>query len=123
MFADGEAKTASAILARGRCIDLTERLEEPGAAIWRNSNARISNGEVQHSVSIIAGHIVLARRLRESSPNDYLAGLREFDGIAEQVGQDLPDACDVADDVLGHIVFHQVGQFQPLSAGGDGNQV
>ena len=46
-LADGQAETRAAILARGRGVNLAERLEQAGQAVDGNADAGVAHGEVE----------------------------------------------------------------------------
>ena len=79
---DREAEPGAAVAARGRCVDLAERLEQPVHPILRDPDAGVADGEVQAMLSA-AGRLGV-------DVDDHLALLRELDRVREQVEQHLP---------------------------------
>ncbi len=100
--------------------------------VQRDADARVADGEVQQPLLRKPEKLGIALVTRIGgapavrSGVDFhhdLAFLREFDGVAEEVDQDLTQACHVADENLRHAVVHVVGQVQVLLGGLGGEQV
>src|SRR5579871_6763202 len=81
-------KAETAILSSGRHIDLCEALKDDLLHFWRNSDSRIRDGKVQLEF--------FARILGGIDAHGYPSRFGEFDGIADQVQQDLTQPDGVA---------------------------
>ena len=99
-------EAGAAELTRGRAIGLFEGLEDDFLLVGRNADARIANGEMEC-------HAVGVDRLAADGHND-LAAFGEFDGVADQIDHDLPQAIGIADDDRGHFGPDVVDQLEPL---------
>ena len=49
-----------------------------------------------------------------SDPNDHLPARCELDRIADQMSENLPQPCRVADESIGHFRIDAAGQIEPL---------
>ena len=90
---DRQAEAGAAVAARGRRIDLRERVEQHSAALRRDADARVAHGDAHGQVGVAA--------IDHAHVDRDLAALGELHGVAAEVDQDLPDARRVADDVGG----------------------
>ena len=91
-LADRQPQAGAAVAARGRGVDLAERLEQPVQPVRRDADAGVADRE---------GQLVKRRRAVEAAGahrEDDLAPLGELDGVGEQVEQDLAQPRHVADD-------------------------
>ncbi len=57
------------------------------------------------------------------SPNDHLPCACEFQGVSEQVGQDLPQTSWITAQPVGDIRLDRAGQLNAISVGACGQQV
>ena len=88
MFTDGQAKARAAITAGGGTICLGKAFEDGFLAIFGNPNPRILNGESDGG---------MPRLIQEWFGADHdLALVGKFNGITDQVDQDLPQSSRVA---------------------------
>ena len=121
-LADRQAEAGATVLSsRGR-VDLTERLEEPLDAIGRDADAGVAHRKLksQGRLRLLGG----AARLRGVTHLDgHASGGGELDRVVDQVGQDLAQSRDVADDPIGYALVDAVGEFEFLGGRGDGEQV
>src|ERR1700733_11705728 len=110
---DGQSEACSSEPARGRTIGLRKCLEDQLLFFRGNADAGIAHGEVE--LQFIT--IILSFQINLSFQRYYqlyLAALGEFDGIPDQVHDDLPDTHGVADDVARDIRLDVAKQFQAL---------
>ena len=91
---DREAEPGAAVAARGRRVDLAERLEQPVHPILRDADAGVADGEVEAVHSAPGGLGV--------DVDDHLAPLRELHRVREQVEEHLPEPSAVAHDSRRH---------------------
>ena len=77
-----QPQAGSAVSARDGGVCLSEFLEDGLQAICGNPNAGIANGE--HQGGFVVSLLLEGHRYR------YLSALRESDGVAHEIGQDLP---------------------------------
>ena len=78
---DGQPETGAAVLASGRRVPLLESLKHFVELLSRNADAGVPHGEVQ-------ADLVVAPPLFRHRDDDFTL-LRELDGVADQVQQDL----------------------------------
>ena len=74
-----------------------------------NADARVRDGKAQNGLCEIV-------RLRAHAEN-YFAAPGEFDGVANQVDEDLAESAGVAQEPPRHFRLNAVGQLQPLFLG------
>ena len=87
-LADGEPEPAAALAARGRTIDLSERLKKPLPIGLGDAFAGIADAEAQSDASIVPADAV------DDEP--HRTGIGEFEGVAAQVDQHLRQAQRIA---------------------------
>ena len=109
-LADREPEPGAPVAARGRGVDLAERLEEAAEPVGRDADAGVADRE---------GQLVEARPFQPVGGHrqDDLAPLGELDRVREQVQEDLAEARHVADDHRRCPVAHHVGEVQALLGG------
>ena len=78
-LADGESQPRAAVAAGDRGVSLTEPFEQQRQRLARKPDAGIGHGNTQ-----LLGLGIVGRRDRDGS------ALREFDGIGQEIQQDLP---------------------------------
>ena len=83
-----------------------ERLEQPVELVARDPDSRIGHGDLKMDLPA-AGPGLL-------HPHRDAAVMREFERVPYQVGNDLPEADRVADNVRGHLGSHIAGQRKPF---------
>ena len=103
-MADGQSQTCAAVLPCGGHVRLFERLEKRFEFVLCDSDAGVAHREVQQQVAVLL-------RFRFNTDDD-LAGCRELDGVAEQVGQHLPQSTGVTLQHVGNRRINKAGQFQ-----------
>jgi len=91
--ADGQAQSGAAVASRDRRVGLHERIEDLLQRIGGNADTRVDH---------IDGQLRLALAARQARDDAHAALLGELDGIANQVGQQLPEPHRVG--------VHQCGQ-------------
>src|ERR1700733_12091339 len=116
---DGQSEACSSEPARGRTIGRRKCLEDQLLFFRGNADAGIAHGEVelQFITIILSFEIILSFQINLSFQRYYqlyLAALGEFDGIPDQVHDDLPDTHGVTDDVARDISLDVAKQFQAL---------
>src|SRR5580698_9152018 len=86
--ADGQSKPGSSVFARCRAIGLHKRLEQLRLGLPGDADTGVLNFKAhQH----IGRRLLLARHA-----DRHLAGVGKFDGVADEVGQDLAQTTRVA---------------------------
>ena len=113
---EGQTQAGALILAGQAAVDLDEGLKEPGLILQRDADAGVADGEAQ---PLCAG-------IGVDREADASACGSEFDGVAEQVDQDLLETARVGvDDGRRHAQvrgdgdgFAGGGGFDELQAGG-----
>ena len=93
---DRQAQAGAAEPARRRAVGLAEGLEDRGVLVRRDADAGVADREVQHrSPSSV-------RASSRTSTSTWPAR-GELDGVADQVGEHLPQPDRVADDAGRHV--------------------
>jgi len=115
--ADGQAETGAAVFAGDGRIYLTEGLEQAVETVRGNADAGVSDGEMEGDVLQMRGIFFALHRYH------HFARFGKLDCVAQEVGQDLAQACDVADNGRWHIRGHLIGQVEFLLTGLDAQQV
>src|SRR5271169_6566378 len=88
---DGESKPCATVFARGRSVGLRESLEQPGALLGSHTDATVADREL---------HLHAVRRLLlQSNCYQYLAAIREFDRVVDQVDKDLAETQRITNQV------------------------
>src|ERR1039458_3584554 len=82
---DRQPQPRAAILSRRGTVGLCERLKDEMSLLPGNSNARVSYLEMKH-------RLVALPTLHAHFQADFTPG-GEFDGVAQQVDNDLPETC------------------------------
>ncbi len=90
---DRQAQTSAAELSRGRGIDLGERLEEPGHSFFGDADAAVADAKPENGMGI--GPVF------QFGIDDDFAALGEFQGVADEVKDDLAQAGGIAADQRG----------------------
>ncbi len=106
-LADRESQSGAAVAARCRGAGLIVGLKQPGLLFGRKTDAGVGDFHVQpQPVRGFIGEFFDAQ--------DHLAGMGEFDGVAKQVDDDLPQTPGISAQAAGHVVLDQVGEREPL---------
>ena len=101
---DGEAQTGPAVLARLEGVDLREGLEDVLDLLLGDAETGVLHGDAQTEPALfLAG---------DDGVNRDVALLGVLDGVAEQVGQDLPEAKRVAVAPGRHLPIHVAHQLE-----------
>ena len=105
-LADGQPEAGAAKLAGNRGVRLAEGLEELALLFGGHADAGILDIDLQPDT-------IINRQLATEKDGDRaLRG--EFDGVADQVDQQLRQTQRIADQVRWHIRFNDVVELQPL---------
>ncbi len=112
---DGEPEARAAVEARGRDVALRERLEDHRLALRRDADAAVGDGELDRGVRS-------AVRDRAGA-DDHLTPLGELERVAEQIGQDLPQAIRVAAEEARHARVERGGELEALAMGALGEEL
>jgi hypothetical protein len=86
--ADGQPKPGSSVFARHRIVGLHERLEQLRLGLRRYAYTGILDFKTQQHIG--------CRFLLRRHAGCHRAGVGKFDGVADEVGQDLAQATRVA---------------------------
>ena len=113
-FGDGQAKSGTAVLARGAGVCLLKALEQPALLFQREAYAGIGDSDVKQQF--------LRMALLDTNHNVYLAAVGELQRIVGIVDDDLAQTQRVTDQAPGNICRHVEHQFQAFGAGFFGNQ-
>ena len=108
----GKAQTGAAVFARRERVGLAEGIEDMGLRLLRNADAGIDDFEAQQSVPADG-----------PDPHDDFSGVRELDGVADEVDQHLAQAHGVATHGSGYVEFDGAGQFQAFRMGSAGEDL
>ena len=115
LLRDREPEPRPAVPAGVGCVDLRERLEEPAHAVLGDADAGVLHGELDDGeVAPLADDVDVQRDL---------ALLGELDRVADQIGQDLPDAAGIADHAAAELHRHVHRQFDLVLLGARGEQL
>ena len=107
-------KPGAAEPACRRTIALAEGLEDRTLFIGRNADAGIAHREVQNAL--------LADLLEAIDAHEDFTLFGKFDGVAQQVQNNLPQPSGVAQQAGGHLGRHVTDQFQSFSCRGHGHE-
>ena len=107
---DRQTQTIAPIARLNAFMSLTKRHKNMLLLIWRNANARIAHREMN------------AQRLT-SNPQVDTTLVREFDGIAQQIDQDLHQTVAIRLNPMRHIVINRTGVLQVHAFHALGKQV
>ena len=94
---DAQAEAGSVMFPRQGSVRLFEGFEDAVEFVFGNADARIGNGDFDHTVIRHRG-------------NGHLAGLGKFDSVAHKVVQDLLDSVFIAVDgggILGDCIVQR----------------
>src|SRR5579863_8151450 len=109
--ADGQSQTGAAIFSRRERVRLAEGIEYAALDFLGYADARVDDLESQQAI-----------RAGCPYPHDNLAGVRELDGVADEIDEDLAQPHRIAPHGAGDVEIDGTGQFKPLrmsSAGKD----
>src|ERR1051325_1720140 len=98
--ADGEAEAGAAVFAAGAAVGLLEGLEDDLLFLRGDADAGVADRESDDRAGMVEGLIVRipAFRNRREAEGD-LAAFGEFEGVREQVADDLLEALGVGEHV------------------------
>jgi hypothetical protein len=106
LFGDGEAESGAAVLAGGGSIGLGECVEEVGERGGWDAHAGIFDGEEEGDIGIVLGF--------DADADDDFAVVGEFDGIDDEVGDDLAEPAGVTLEHGGEVRIGKEDQFDML---------
>ena len=111
-LADGQAQSRAAVAARGGMVGLLEFLEQARQGVRVDAGARVADDEVDLAAAIAA-------RRRAGAPHfqQHFAIGREFQRVAQQVDEDLPQARGIGAHVAGQVQRQFAAQQQALGVG------
>jgi hypothetical protein len=112
---DGQAESGASVAAGGGTVGLREGFEDRLKLLPRDPDPRVLDGHMEHHVvRALAPHVHL---------NRHVAALGELDGIPGQVEDDLPEATRVADERVGNLRRHGIGELQALAVCADSERL
>ncbi len=100
---------------RQRIVALRERREDALLLIGGDADAGVRDGKMQHHGIVVP--------IADSDANHDFARVRELDGVADQVDDNLAQANRVAHETIGHVGRHHRGQLDALVVGAEGKRV
>src|SRR5260370_10231885 len=106
--ADRKAKSGASVFSRGGPIGLAEGFEDQLLLFGRDPNAGIAHGEAESA----GGRIACVA----SNVNRHFASLCEFDGVADQVQQDLAQPVRISDQAIRHSSVYVHSKSQMLGS-------
>ena len=86
LFADRQSQAGAAIAPRGRAFGLAERFEQDVRVIRGNADAGVRDLKAKRNLDIPT----VGRHVGRPAANGYRALFGEFQGVVDQVDQDLP---------------------------------
>ncbi len=104
LAADGQAEAGAAELALRAGFRLHERLEQSGARLFGNADAGV--GDFPAQSFLVLGPVEMLRLGHDADRHRALGG--EFDGVADEIHEDLAQPFRVAPDDEGHVVVDLV---------------
>ncbi len=112
LLAYGEAETGAAVLSGGERVGLAEGSEYMGLRLLGYANACIDDLKAQQTILADC-----------PDPHDDFAGVRELDGVADKVDQDLPQTHGIAAHRAGYVEFDGACEFQAFRMGPSGEDL
>ena len=103
---DGQAQAGSPVFTGRRSVGLDERLKDDPLLLPRDADPGIRDRKAENRVSSIPGLL--------PDVDEDLAPFGEFDGVADQVDEDLAQPPDIPDEGFRHIGSDTAGDLQPL---------
>ncbi len=94
-FDNRKPQASTTVFARRRTINLSKGIEQPRLCFKGNAYACVFNIKANY-------HVRLAFGLLKNTDN-YLAFFREFDGIANEIGEDLTQSSRVTAQSCGQV--------------------
>src|SRR5215471_20016875 len=113
-----EPETCPPIAACHRTIGLHKRLKDCLLLCGRNANSSIGNGHVQRTrVDQIMGWCggLAVRPLIQGNTEDHFALRGKFDGVADEINNDLPQTPHITYQPIRDIGVHLVDEFESLA--------
>ena len=109
-FADGQAEPGAAEFTSGGGIDLGEAFEETVDAIGRDADAGVLDGESENNAVLVAAF--------EGGADGDGAGGSEFQGVVDEIHEDLANAGGIAHQAARNIGAEITGEGEVLFGGG-----
>ena len=103
---DGQAEAGTFVTSGDAFVPLGEGLEDAAALFGIDADAGVADGKPEHHA------VAVGPCLRASHVHYHLADRGVFDGVADEVVEDLFQAAGIAVQVGGHVFVHEDGQFQ-----------
>src|SRR3984957_2736953 len=110
--ADGQSQTGAAIFSRREGVRLAEGIEYAALDFLGYPDSRVDDLESQQAILAGCPH-----------PHDNLAGVRELDGVADEIDEDLAQPHRIAPHGAGYVEIDGTGQLQPLRMGSAGEDL
>ena len=101
---DGEAESGSAEAAGGGAVGLSEGFEDDGLLVGGDADAGVLNLEMEEDV---VGGFFLTGHLKA-----HAAHFGKFNGVAEEVDEDLTQTQGIADERVGNVGIQLPGNFE-----------
>jgi hypothetical protein len=114
LFGDGEAEAGAAVFAGGGTVGLGKGVKEVREGGGGDTDAGIFDGEEEGDMGFGLG--------LEADAGDDLAMVGEFDGIDDEVGDDLTEAAGVAAELGGDIGIDEEHEFDVFFFGAVGEE-
>src|SRR5262249_41021095 len=111
---DGKAEPSPPMLACGRAVSLLELLEDAAEVTRFDAGPGVGDAEAYGALRLAAGIGDL---------DQDAAAFGEFDGVADQVEQNLPQPAWIGRDDQRHIRRDMAGDADPLAVGACGEQL
>ena len=109
---NGKAEAAAAVFPCGGTVGLSERLEEQVAGLLTNADAGVLDREAQ-------GGVVFGLSLYADA-DEHFALMGELDGVADEVGENLPESAGVAAQADGSLCVDGAEQLESARVSGAG---
>src|ERR1700676_3541609 len=101
LLANRQAQAGTPVIARGRTIGLAKRLKELPLSLDGNANSTVFHAKTYPCIRL---GFALFR-----DPYDDLSCLREFEGVADEIGQDLTQPSRISAQSGGQVGRHGGG--------------
>jgi len=123
VLADGEAEAGAAVAAGGGFVDLAEGAEDFLVVFGGDADAGVAHGELEQALGGgRGGGGAGGQRKGAEADLDFAVG-GEFDGVVDEVDDDLAEAVDVGDDGGGDVVLDPVEELEVFLDGGGGGEI
>ena len=106
--ADGQTQSSAAEMSRGGGVRLHEWTEQLGEAFWRNADAGVAHREMK--LPRRRGILRIFRRGGDFDLRGDLAPVSELHSVADEVDENLAQACDIAEDIDRNAIFNLIDE-------------